>query len=107
MNYPKRNIIIVLIFLLILAYLIPVEISSIQTANEINNILESDELSLLTFAIQISPIINKIETYNSYRRMRIRSYISEKSKNSMESITGEIKEFKSAVDELNRSLESF
>ena len=101
MSVTARRILIGLILLVFaLSYPLYIEISSIMVANELNTLLESEDLSLMSFTIMGSHLFLKLESSSEYKQSRIRSYISEKSKRNFKYLARQAKKMETEIEEM-------
>ena len=83
-----------------LSYLLYIEISSIMLANELNTLLESEDLSVMSFTIMGGHLFLKFESSSKYKQGRIRFYISEKSKKNSKYLERQLKEMETDLEEM-------
>ena len=92
----KKNRIIVLILLCIVVFpIVYFEVQTSSIANQMNAILEDDNASIFSVAIEMAPILRKLEAMSEYEQYRVRSKVSEKSRLTLESLQKEADELQS------------
>ena len=90
-----------LCFLIIFFCALGIEISSIRMAKKINTLFERENVSVMDYAFMGGGLLLELESSNRYKQYRIRHYVSDKSKKTIELLEQQVLEMEREVHEMD------